>query len=70
MVCFHRFHREFVETTHDDIQYSPGGERLDDGIFVSVASAKLLLTTRHFIPNRLYRTYEVVPDDRNIPLSQ
>ena len=42
-----------IETTHDDIQYSPGGERLDDGIFVSVASAKLLLMTRQFIPNRL-----------------
>jgi hypothetical protein len=47
------FIENWVETTHDDIQYSPEWWTSRWWYFVSVASVKLLLTTRHFIPNRL-----------------
>ena len=47
------FIENWVETTHDDIQYSPEWRMSRWWYFVSVASAKFLLTTRHFIPNRL-----------------
>jgi len=48
------FIENWVETTHDDIiQYSSEWWTSRWWHFVSVASGKLLLTTRHFIPNRL-----------------